>query len=235
VVKEWNGSPKVRGLILTKKGKEYNKDLILPSQDEEIRRLRKEIKELKETIANLKVSTEPQTEEKESQPIETPTATMPPPQPIESFVDQVTKRFSKLGDPICNLVPTWHKESTFYINSYNKLAYMTPQGEERQLKEPSKISHFWHWLFENPNRIGDKIDFTKPPTLKQLKSRYLNKTIKIKGQKFTINNFVEEKEGVKLEIRTNQGKKGFLIDALTSKEKIFSLHECQKMILEVLG
>ena len=53
---EWKGKPYLRGMKLTKKGGEYNDSLVLPSQDEEVRKLKLEIKELNETIKKMSVS-----------------------------------------------------------------------------------------------------------------------------------------------------------------------------------
>jgi len=58
IVEVRNGNPRIRGLRLTTKGKEYNSYLVLPSQDKEVIALKKKVKELEATIEQLTVSTE---------------------------------------------------------------------------------------------------------------------------------------------------------------------------------
>ncbi|CAA6825433.1 MAG: Unknown protein [uncultured Sulfurovum sp.] len=160
-VTQWRGKPKLRGVKLTQKGKEYNAKLVLPSQDEEVKKLKLEIKELKETIKSLSVSESEASAPKEEARLKPSVPSMPTLEAIEIFVDDVTKRFSKTAQPICNAVPKWEKETTFYINSYNKLSIITAQKEHKQLKNPLEIKQFWEWLFGQKHRVGDTIDFTK--------------------------------------------------------------------------
>jgi DNA-binding PadR family transcriptional regulator len=145
-VPQWNGNKKHRGVKLTSKGEEYNAKLVLPPQDDRVKALEKENKELRETIKRLTVSEleapAPKQETKEK-PI---TPSMPAPKAIEVFMAKVTKHFGKSSQPICNGVPKWKKESTFYINSYNKLSVITPEGTHKQIKNPLDVNLFWKWL-----------------------------------------------------------------------------------------
>ena len=74
---------------------------------------------------------------------------MPIENEVETFTLEVTKRFGKSSQLICNFVPNWMKETTFYINSYNKLSIITPNGEYKQLIDPIQVNRFWQWLFKN--------------------------------------------------------------------------------------
>ena len=102
-VTQWRGKPKLRGMRLTEKGKEYNGHLILPNQDERVKKLEKEKKELEqknrelqETIARLSIAEsddlEPQNETEKPKPS---TPNMPKESEIEAFILEVTKRFGK--------------------------------------------------------------------------------------------------------------------------------------------
>jgi len=233
-VTPWKGKPKLRGVKLTQKGQEYNAKLVLPSQDEEVKRLKLEIKELKETIKNLTVSESeelPTQEEPEQKPS---TPTMPPLQAIETFIGDITKRFGRSSQPICNDVPKWNKKTTFYINSYHKLSVITAQNEHKQLKNPLEIQHFWQWLFTHNNRIGDIIDFTRTPTLKALEQRFLHQKIKIGQHEQEVNAILPSEEGVKIGVKNEKGKVGFLMDGQTKKEMIFSLKRAQEVLFELL-
>jgi len=235
-VTPWQGKPKLRGVKLTSKGEEYNAKLVLPSQDEEVKRLKLEIKELKETIKNLTVSeseTSTPKEEKQTEP-SVPTPTLPPLEAIETFISDVTKRFGRTAQPICNGFPKWNKETTFYINSYHKLTVITAQNEHRQLKNPLEIQHFWQWLFTHHNRIGDIIDFTKEPTIKALEQRFLKQTIKIGEKNQEIYGMFPCQAGVKVGVKNEKGKVGFLMNSQTQKEMIFSLKRAQEVLLKIV-
>jgi len=235
-VTPWKGKPKLRGVKLTTKGEEYNAKLVLPSQDEEVKRLKLEIKELKETIKNLTVSeSETSTPKEEPEPKPKPsTPTMPPLEAIETFICDVTQRFGRSSQPICNDVPKWNKETTFYMNSYHKLTVITPQKEHKQLKNPLEIQHFWQWLFTHHHRIGDIIDFTKEPTLKALEERFLHQKIIIGEQEEKINAFIPIKNGVKIKVENKKGKVRFIADSSTRKEMIFSLKRAQEVLFKIL-
>jgi len=232
-VKEWQRNPKVRGIRLTQKGKEYNQKLSLPTQDREKKALEKEIKKLKETIKELQIKIEK--EEPKTQKEETIKREEPQKDKLDKFIEKITNYFVISGKPICNLVPSYEKETTFYINSYKKLSKITPQEQYKQLSNPKEIYQFWKWLYQNQKRVGDKIDFTKPPTLKELKDRYINRTIKIDKKSYTIIDFTLEENQVKIKIKDQNQKTAFLINSKTKKEVRFDLDYAQKVILEVLG
>ncbi len=236
-VKQWKGKPKLRGIRLTDKGKEYNAKLVLPSQDKEVKKLKQElkerdqkIKEQEETIKKLMVS-------ERVEKISNPPKIEPFPEltttEFENFIVTVRKKFAITSQPICNGVPKWDKNTIFYINSYNKLSIITPNNEHKQLKNPKDINHFWKWLSENPHRVGDKIEFSKIPTLKQLEKRFLNKTISLNNVEQSIDSFIECKDGVKVKVRRNEEIR-VLIDMNTREDKIFSLKEAQNILFKLL-
>ena len=237
-VKQWKGKPKLRGIRLTDKGKEYNAKLVLPSQDKEVKKLKQElkerdqkIKEQEETIKKLMVSerVEKISNTPKIEPFPELTTTE-----FENFIVTVRKKFAITSQPICNGVPKWDKNTIFYINSYNKLSIITPNNEHKQLKNPKDINHFWKWLSENPHRVGDKIEFSKIPTLKQLEKRLLNKIIKMGNSLETIESFIECKEGIKVNVKNRQGEVRVIIDKDTQQDKLFSLHEAQTILFKLL-
>jgi len=227
-VPQWQGNIKHRGVKLTSKGREYNGILMLPTQDKKVRELEKENKRLQEIIKNIDVSksetSTPNNQEK-PKPI---VSTMPTKQAIEIFIDDVTKRFGRSSQPICNVVPKWDKKTTFYINSYNRLSVITPQKEHKQLKDPILIESFWQWLYTHSSRIGDQIDFNKTPTIKELEKRFLNQTIVIGEKRERVCEFVKVEGGVTIKVENQEGKVGFIIDSVTRKERKFLGLECVK-------
>jgi DNA-binding HxlR family transcriptional regulator len=247
-VPQWQGNIKHRGVKLTSKGREYNGTLMLPTQDKKLRelekknkeleeekkKLEKENRELKEIINNIDVSksetSTPNNQEK-PKPI---VPTMPTKQAIEVFIDNVTKRFGRSSQPICNVVPKWDKKTTFYINSYNKLSIITPETDHKQLKDPMLIANFWQWLYANSSRIGDQIDFNKTPTIKELENRFLNQTITIGEKKNRVSGFVKVEGGVTIKLESLDGKVGSIIDSITRKEKVFGLRVCQEVLFDRL-
>ncbi|SFV67516.1 hypothetical protein MNB_SV-14-170 [hydrothermal vent metagenome] len=243
-VREWKGKPKVRGIKLPEKGLEYNAKLVLPPQDERVRELQKEKaelerknQELEEIIKRLSVSeslssNEPKSETENPKPL---IINLPTESEVEIFTAEVTKRFGKSLEPICNFVPTFKKETTFYINSYNKLAIITPKGDYKQLSDPIQIKRFWQWLDEHQERIGKVIDFKKPLDLEELKERYLGVEILLSNQEFILEEFVAVKNGVKIKIRdklTNDCR--FFTDSQSKKDAIFTLEYWESIILKVL-
>ena len=233
-VSEWRGKPKLRGVKLTQKGKGYNAKLVLPSQDKRVKELEKKIKNLEDTIKSLTVSESEASAPKEEARLKPSVPSMPTLEAIEIFVDDVTKRFSKTSQPICNAVPKWEKETTFYINSYNKLSIITAQKEHKQLKNPLEINHFWQWLFTHNHRIGDTVDFNQTPTIKALEQRFLNQTIMIGKKEESVYEIVPCKDGVKIKVKNKNGKVGFIVDSNTQKEMVFTLKKCQEVLFGVL-
>ena len=233
-VTQWKGKPKLRGVKLTQKGKEYNAKLVLPSQDEEVKKLKLEIKELKETIKSLSVSESEASAPKKEAKLKPSVPSMPTLKAIEAFITEVTQRFGRTAQPICNAVPKWEKETTFYINSYNKLSIITAQKKHKQLKNPLEINHFWQWLFTHNHRMGDTIDFSKIPTIQALETRFLNQTVIIGKKEEKIYEFVPFEDGVKIKVENDKGKVRFIVDSSTGKEKVFSLKKCQEVLFGVL-
>jgi len=239
-VKEWRGKPKLRGIRLSEKGKEYNAKLILPTQDKQKKILEKEVKELKETIAQLQIKIEENNKKKEEtkeietkyKPIVEPK--LPKKDEVDDFIAKVTQHFGANGKPLCNFVPKYDKNTTFYINSYKKISVIIPSGEYRQLSNPKEIYTFWQWLYLNSHRIGNKIDFKKTPTVKELEDRYLNRTLKLGENRCTLIGFIQENSCVKIKIRSKDGKDGFLVNSKNKDDALFELGYCQKVVLEVL-
>jgi len=241
-VKNWKGKPKLRGLRLTKKGQEYNARFFLPTNENKLEKENQTLKDrnqiLEEMVEKLTTIIE-EKEEKTTPKKEEPTPAEPnfeiEKEEIDNFIQKITQHFGRNSKPICNLAPQYNKNTTFYINSYNRLSVLTPQNEFKQLSNPKFINDFWEWLFLNPQRIGNKIDFSKAPTLKNLKERFINRTIKIKGNKSTIIDFIETQNGVKMKIRTKDGTELSVLDTETKKDKIFELEDCQRIILKILS
>ena len=233
-VLEWRGKPKLRGIRLTEKGKEYNAKLMLPNQDKILKKMKKELDEAlkKLSISEKKEETKETTTSTETTP---PTPKLPKKEKIDDFIEQSRQYFGSTSRPICNLVPTYNQDTTFYINSYNRLSIITPQNEFKQITNPKAISEFWQWLYLHPQRVGDKIDFTKTPTLKELNNRYTNRAIKIGEERYTIVAFVQEDSGVKVKVREESGAERFLIDSSTDKDMVMELGYCEEIVLRVLG
>ena len=230
-VKHWRGKPKLRAIRLTLKGKAYKSNMILPSQEKKMRELEKA---LNEALEQLAVSEKKEKIEKPQESEDKPTPQPPKKEKIDEFIKDMSRHFGLNSKPICNFVPTYKKETTFYINSYNKLSVITPQNEFKQLTNPKSIHEFWQWLYLNPKRVGDKIDFSKAPTPQELNDRFLNRTIKIVGDKKRIVGFIQEKNGIKVKVREDDGSERFLIHADTQKDMIFELGYCQEVLFRVL-
>jgi hypothetical protein len=247
-VTHWRGKPYIRGIKLTQKGQEYNKHIILPTQDKKLRELEQEVKrlhgvdeenqQLKEMLETLtvdaKLSKEEPQEPKEPKEEPTPKPQMPKKEEIDTFIQTVTKHFGANGKPLCNFVPTYQKETTFYINSYNKLSLITPNNDFKQISNPEIIMKFWQWLYLNPKRVGNKIEFSKTSTVKALKQRFINRTINLTGVICTVIDFIEVEDKVKLKVKTKDGSELFLTDRESKKDKIFEREECEKVILGIL-
>jgi len=250
--KPWSDTRKFRGLRLTDKGKEYNSHLVLPPQDERVIELQKKITELTKELQAQKDETKREKELRESieKEIKTQTQTpskeqtAPKPKPKKifdqdfiDFIEETKKDFAKTSEPICNCVPKWDKRTIFSINSYNKLSVLIPTGEYKQVANPQQINDFWHWLNENQDRVGDVIDFSKKLDLKELQKRYIGKDIYLNSDKIQISNIIPtENSKVKIELRNYQhGKKTILRDARSHSDVLFSIDECEKMILNCMS
>jgi DNA-binding PadR family transcriptional regulator len=241
-VRRWKGKPKIRGIRLTEKGKLYHSNMVLPSQEPKVRELEKKNQELQETIDRLMLEKtekieKPQEKIQEPKPKPAPKSTPQPPKTvkIDTFIQEMRQHFGLNSQPICNFVPNFHKETTFYINSYNKLSIITPENDFQQIRNPQIINEFWQWLYQNPQRIGNKIDFSKAPTTQELKDRFVGRSIKIMGNNQTISNIIKVKNGVKINIIDSDGKDRSIINSDTQKDMIFEKEYCQKVILEILS
>ena len=247
--KPWSTTRKFRGLRLTDKGKEYNAHLVLPPQDEKVIELQKKVTELTKELQVQKDETKREKELREK--IEkdlktqnkTPSTEQTKPKPTKifnqdfvDFIEQTKKDFAKTSEPICNCVPNWDKQTIFSINSYNKLSVLLPTGEYKQIANPQHINDFWHWLHENQDRVGDVIDFSKKLDLQELQKRYIGTDIYINKEKIQISNIIPiENSKVKIELQSYQhGKKTILKDAKSHSDVIFSIDECEKMILDFM-
>ena len=240
-VRRWRGKPKIRGIRLTEKGKLYHSNMVLPSQEPKVRELEKKNQELQETIDRLMLEKtekieKPQEEIQEPKPKPAPKSTPQPPKTvkIDTFIQEMRQHFGLNSQPICNFVPNFHKETTFYINSYNKLSIITPENDFQQIRNPQAINEFWQWLYQNPQRIGNKIDFSKKPTTQELKDRFVGRSIKIMGNNQTISNIIEVKNGVKINIIDSSKKEMTLISSETQKDMILEKEHCQRVILKIL-
>ena len=189
-----------------------------------------EVKEVRETVKEEKKSEEPKAIE-EPAPIEISLA--PEKEKIDDFIEENIKYFGLTSKPICNFVPSYHKETTFYINCFKKLSMVMPNGDVEQLKNPQRVHEFWEWLYANPQRVSNKINFSTVPTLRGLKQRFLKKIIKINGKERTIIDIVAVKKEVKIKVKDKE-QEMFILDSETKEEMLFSFERCQKIILEFL-
>ena len=231
-VKQWKNKPKLRGVRLSEKGKEYNAHLSLPSSEKEVKSLKEEIKALKETIEVLKKS--PKKEETKGEEKEARGELTVPKEEIDIFKEKVIAVFGKTGKAICNNVEGWSNKTTFYINSYHKLALLTPEEQYKQLSNPLEINKFWRWLFNNPQYIGKTIDFSKTSTLSELKERYLNKKFTLEEEIWQIHDILEKEGLVKLQIRDVHHNICSLLDKKRENMQFFDLKRCEEIIWELL-
>ena len=152
---------------------------------------------------------------------------------FEMLIASVKRDFGHTSEPICNRVDNgWAKETTFYINSYNKLAVVTPDGESRQLKEPEYINKFWKWLFVNQEKIGDVFDFKKhKEDVTKLNQRYRGTKIQIDDIKVVVQKIVSKGEGVNIYVKS---KKSGQIVVLTHETKplLYTPKRCEEIILK---
>ena len=243
VIDEWHHSHKVRAIQLSDEAKLYNSHLNLPPQDDIHKALRKEIKALKIenealTEKNIRLEEIMQTldipkedDAKKFQRTHKIPINYSPNTDLVSFIEHIKKTFIKTGDPICNFIPNWEKETTFYINSYGKLSSLPKNGKEKQVKDASEINDFWLHLFANQNKVGKLIDFSKPLDLAELKSRYIGAKIVINSKELTISDFIEEGEFIHIEI-IKEGKRNRLINSETKEVAVFTIGLCEEMMLQ---
>jgi uncharacterized protein with PIN domain len=90
-------------------------------------------------------------------------------------------------------------------------------------------------LFTHTQRIGDKVNFDKTPTVKELEKRFLNQTILIGKNREIVREFLETEEGIKIKVEDEKGKIRFIVDSRTQKDKVFGLAEVREVLFGVLG
>ncbi len=246
-VPSW-GNAYVRGICILPKGLEYNGSYYQIEEKEVIENLRKqmsakdqEIDKLQEELESIKAVDVPQNseqiekkEEKEAKiiknEIEKDDGINYDDFGYTELVKTVTKEFGATSEPICNSVKGWTKETTFYINSYNKLTIQSPSGQVAQLKNPIEISDFWKYLYKNKHQIGKVIDFSKKLTLEELNKRYIGMDIALNEKKFKVHEIKKVKNGVEVSLKgSDSGNIAML--SKEGKTITFELEECQRVLL----
>ena len=210
-VEKW-GNAKVRGVKITEKGMNYNSSFFTPSEKKIIENLQTQLAEqkaknsqLESKLIELKLTKTPNIEEEEPtieiEPVEEPTIEIepieetreletPPKEEFPEFIERVKREFITTSQPICNCVDGWAKETTFYTNSYNRLALISPTGDYLQLKNPVEINKFWSWLYTHQDRIGEVYDFSKKLDADELNNRYKNTILEVRDKRCTILEFI---------------------------------------------
>ena len=246
----------VRGICILPKGLEYNGTYYQIEEKEIINNLTKqmsakdqEIAKLKEELENINAVDAPQTPEKTDKQIEKTEETQEEKEAkiIEEATEKdngsnydnlgftelkktVTKEFGETSEPICNGVKGWEKETTFYINSYNKLTIQSPTGDVAQLKNPIEISDFWKYLAKNRHQIGKVIDFTKELTLDELNNRYVKMEIALNEKKIRVQKIEKLKNGVQVSIKSSDSGNIAMLSR-GGETIVFGLEECERVLL----
>ena len=223
-VEIWESNKKFRAIKVTKRGREYNQSFYNPKEKKIIVDLEAEIQELKKKNQALKKQVEDTPkklgfEETSKNRGNNYTTHKVNKEIIKGeemdFVElkkMVTKKFGDSLEPICNGVDNqdrWFKKTTFYINSYRQLAIITPNGEHKQLQNPSQILNFWQWLFKNQHQIGKIKDFNAVPNISKI-LKFIGEKITLNRQVFTIDNLVAVQGGVNITLKDERGKVGVL-------------------------
>ncbi len=165
-------------------------------KDKEIMLLKAEVKELER---KLEISMEKESEKGVSNEKKEKN--------LEDFRKKITTKYSKSGEPICNVVcnqDAWGKEVQFYINSYNKLSIYTAQGLFQQIANPKEIENFWLWLFAHQHRVGKLLDTKTPPNISHL-LKYIGESVVINKTIFKIYNIEPLIGGVKVQLKNKDG------------------------------
>jgi len=149
---------------------------------------------------------------------------------FNEFVEAVKKAFGTNSIPICNQVKGWYKETAFYINSYNKLAVITPQGDYIQVQDPRDINKFWTWLYNNKDKIGVVYDFDKPLDVEELNYRYKGMKIKINDIEVIVEELITAFGGVKIKVKLDNNK-SMILSNNKKGELIYSYKECEEILL----
>ncbi len=257
-VSQWNGA-KVRGIKITEKGMEYNSSLYMPTaktllesleeelaiQRKELENRQKRIDQLEERLKNAdikefqeskEVENSKEIEEKKENSSKAKDEQEPELIEIEGFrefIETIKKEYQVTAEPICNMVKGWQKETEFYINSYNKLAIVTPDGEYKQIGNPQDINKFWKWLYINQQRVGDVIDFRKEPTIKDLNRRYVGKMLDVSSGVREIYKIEEADNAmVKITIKDENGKIGTIAE--NGKPVTFKPRDCEDVLFRMV-
>ena len=247
-VPSWKNA-RVRGILVLPKGLKYNNSYYQANEQEIIDNLQKQVFAKELEIKALKEQLEdPETIQKEEKIIEEALLKREEEMIEEALLQQeegtnfdklsftelkdtVTKEFEKSSEPICNGVKGWKKETTFYINSYNKLSVLTPSGNVIQIQDPVKINAFWKYLDVNRHKIGNLIDFSTKLTLEELKKRYLGMNIFFSDIKLRVYNIKEVKNGVIVSVQDR--KTGYTTTiSRNGEDVIFGFEECEDALLE---
>ena len=100
-----------------------------------------------------------------------------------------------------------------------------------QLKNPVEISNFWKYLYENKDKIGQVIDFSKDIlTIDELNNRYAKTDILLNGTRFQIDKITKFKDGVKVSIK-NMTNGDIVVISRDGEAVSFGLQECEDVIL----
>ena len=251
VVPEWKNA-RIRGIYITSSGMSYNSSLYLPKipvEDLEKEHLKIELKRAKEQIKFLgnqlknmefsmkdkPVEVEPQKEKIEPKKVEKPKIEEPKREyenlTLDEFIDNIIFEFGKNSKSICNNVGNgWLPKSTFYINSYNRLAIITPSGEYQQLKDPKKINQFWEWLYNNRDKVGVVHDFEKE--VERLNQEYQNKKLKFPKNEFILDQVILLDDGfVKIKLKDIESGNMVTIVDKNKKEMKYDIENCEDIIL----
>ncbi|SFV62521.1 hypothetical protein MNB_SV-12-268 [hydrothermal vent metagenome] len=242
-VPTWKNA-RVRGISVLPKGLEYNSSYYKADEKEIIDNLRKQVTMLQNQLKNIKteeIETEipseieniilEKTNETENKILEeAKNSTKYDNLEFTELVKTVTKEFGETSEPICNGVKGWQKESKFYINSYNKVAVLTPLGDFIQLKDPLDISDFWKYLDKNRHKIGEIVDYTKELTIEELNRRYIGLDINLNNTKLSVYKIEEFKNGVKVILKDGSSGKSVVISR-GGKHVVLGLKECEDTLL----
>jgi len=240
-VAKWKNA-RVRGISILPKGLEYNSIYFKAKEKDVINNLtaqmsaqEQEIIELKEKLKQLESTEEEEKEKKEEELLEEAkeqedTSTNYDDLEFTTLIKTVTKEFSLTSAPICNRVPSWDKETIFYINSYNKLTVLTPTGNTIQIKEPTAVHDFWKYIDRNRHQIGKVIDFSKELTVDELNYRYAKMEIKLQEHKFRVYKIEKLEDGVKISLSKSDSDKISFISK-DGEAIMFGLEECEKVLL----
>jgi len=230
-VPKWNNAY-VRGISVLPKGLEYNSGYYHADEKKIINSLEEKIRELEAKLKELDGIEEEKKILEES--IEQDDGINYNDLEFTTLIKTVNKDFILTSKPICNMVKGWKKETKFYINSYNRLSVLSPDGQLIQLKDPMEINDFWEYLYRNKHQIGKVVDFTKELTIDELNYRYAKMEIKIQEHTFRVYKIEKLKDGVKVSLSKSGSDKVSVISK-DGKATVFGLEECENALLGLRG